>query len=339
MNGMSALAVGLAVGCRSVGPATARALSLGPYQREDGAITVKLDGDTVDPYFAAKALLAAHEAAGDARSAAATWIEWALPLQQPDGRFDRLCRRGDGYATCAPADADDAMMAVWMELLVRFSPPRGLPSRWEESLRRADAHLRVLLDERSGVYVISRALPVALLMDNVEVYGALRAVAAHHERRDARAARDWHARAAALAAAIERTFWTDGGFRVSTQVPVDARPAEAAFYPDHVAQVFPLLTDLPVPGGSRAALYARWMSDHRSAWLDQGKNDYPWGLVALIAGRMGDREAVRCWMAHAAPFRHSARWNVLEEAVFVGLDAAQPPGAALAPCEGARPAR
>jgi hypothetical protein len=321
---MPALAVGLAVGCRTAAPTLGGALSLGPYQRGDGAITVGLDGETIDPYFAAKSLLAADAASADAGAAAAAWIEWLLPWQRPDGRFERLCRRDGAWVACAPADADDAMMALWIELLVRHAPEGGLPPRWEESLARADAQLRGLLDPATGVHVISRELPVALLMDNVEVYGALRAVAGHHERRlDGRAARAWRARADALAAAIERTFWTGDGFRVSTQAGAPA--AGAPFYPDVVAQIFPLLTELPVPGG-RAALYARWMADHRATWLDQERHDYPWGLVALVAARMGDGEAVRAWLERAAPFRGGARWNVLEEAIFAALAPATPTG-------------
>ncbi|WP_351012018.1 hypothetical protein, partial [Shewanella sp. S1-58-MNA-CIBAN-0166] len=76
------------------------------------------------------------------------------------------------YSSCAEADADDAMMATWIELLARFAPPEGLPAAWELSLNRAAAHLDALLSKPAGVYQISSTLHVALLMDNVEVHSA-----------------------------------------------------------------------------------------------------------------------------------------------------------------------
>jgi hypothetical protein len=319
VTAVPALVAGLAFGGPPAAPGD---LSLGAYQREDGAITVAAGGDLVDPYFAARALLAAEALGADARRPARAFIRWLLPFQEDDGRFPRLCRRGARFEPCARADADDALLALWMELLVRFAPAGELPTRWGDSLRRADAHLRGLLDEESGVHVLSQELPVGLLMDNVEVHAALRAIAGHHERRgEETAARAWRARADALAAGIDRTFRAGDGFRVSTQRPRTAPGAGAPFYPDRVAQAFPLLADLPAPGGSRAAHWARWIAATRGAWLDPAQADYAWGLVAVVAARMGDRDAVRAWAEHAAPFRGGSRWNVVEEAVLVAIAA------------------
>jgi len=72
-------------------------------------------GDSVDPYFAAKALLAAQEAGLDVRKAAKDWIRWVLPFQRPDGGFDRFCLKEKGFLPCNPADADDATAAVWID--------------------------------------------------------------------------------------------------------------------------------------------------------------------------------------------------------------------------------
>ena len=107
---------------------------------------MRLNGVGIDPYFAAKALLAASDAQLDARQAALAWIAWLLPRQRPDGSFDRYCVKNGRYRACADAETDDAMIATWIELLARFAPPDGLPAAWELSLNRAGLHLDTLLD-------------------------------------------------------------------------------------------------------------------------------------------------------------------------------------------------
>lgn len=73
-------------------------LALSGYQRPDGAITTYLHGDSVDPYFASNALLAAQDAGMSTSVVALPWIAWLLGRQQTDGRFDRYCWRECGAA-------------------------------------------------------------------------------------------------------------------------------------------------------------------------------------------------------------------------------------------------
>ncbi len=62
------------------------------YQRPDGAITTWLNRDSVDPYFASKALLAAQDAGMTTRTAAIRWIGVAASAPaRGRGRFDRYC--------------------------------------------------------------------------------------------------------------------------------------------------------------------------------------------------------------------------------------------------------
>ena len=297
-------------------PTLASSSALQRYQLPDGAITVYLAGNTVDPYFAAKALLAARQAGADETAATRDFIAWLLPRQKPDGRFERYCRQDWKFIACASADADDALLAVWMELLVSFAPQDGMPAAWAESLARASQFLLTLRDRRLGVYQISRDLPVALLMDNIEVISAFRALAnwqlAQGKVKESKA---WHRRADALAKSVRQVFQRpDGSYRVSTQ----SRTGNE-FYPDRVAQVFPLLGDME--GAEAAANFGRWLRANRGMWFEQAGRDYPWALVALAAYKVGDRHTVACWRAHAAPFRHGSHWNVLEEVIFVALGA------------------
>src|SRR5581483_4206184 len=120
------------------------------------ALTVHAGGDFVDPYFATKALIAAEEAGLNVDGPARRWIAWLLPRQRPDGRFERYCRADGAWRSCADADADDALSALWMELLNRMTPHGETVTAWVESAQRADAHLNLLRNSKTGLYQVSR---------------------------------------------------------------------------------------------------------------------------------------------------------------------------------------
>lgn len=286
------------------------------YQDKDGAITVYAQGDIVDPYFATKALLVADAAGLDVRQAASAWIDWLLPRQLPDGRFERYCRTGSEWTACREADADDALLALWLELLHTVAPWHGVPPEWEGSRAKAEQHLAGLRDARLGVYVISHAVPVALLMDNAEIYGALRTIARKLVLVGQwTAARRVCARADDLEGAIVGVFWDGaaGSFRISTQLSETNE-----FYPDVVAQLYPAMNGIHMPTTPSKA-WRHWRERHASSWVTLEVDNFPWGLVALTAYLHGDPDTALEWFERAAPLRNTPRWNILEEAVFQGL--------------------
>jgi hypothetical protein len=302
-------------------PAHAAVFTAGDYQGNDGAITVQARGDRVDPYFATRALLTARSLGLDVSEAADAWIQWLLPHQQRDGGFARYCRTGSGsWRTCARADADDAMAALWLELLYVEARTNELPSQWRRSADLSESHLDALFDSRRHVYRVFGEREFALLMDNVEIFGALTAIA-ERQRAFGRAdlARQTTTRAQRLARAIDIEFWDPQRreYRVSTEPG-----KERGFYPKIVAQIYPSLFGMSTPLGDPRAGYAAWMRTHRDLWLSLRADEYPWGLVAVAAYRMNDIKAASCWLARAASLRHGERWNVLEEAVYQGLSSA-----------------
>ncbi len=299
-------------------PVVAAELTLQGYQQQDGAIMLHHGGDRIDPYFASKALLVAKAAGLDVDAAAKAWIEWAITQQLEDGRFDRMCRDENSYRHCEKADADDAMLAVWIELLLSIAPADEMPVHWHKSWQRASSYLLSLLfDRHLGIFLVSRNERIGLLMDNVEVYSALNSMADYYNRKgDAGRSQLMSQRASQLAKRIVQTFWQplQGVFSVSTE-----EYEKHGFYPDAVAQLYPLFAGLATPGRDAWLVYRDWMQTHEQAWLAQGKHDYPWGLVALLASQMGDDTSVDCWFKHARPLRHGQHWNVLEEVVYQGL--------------------
>lgn len=315
----------VALFCCGMRTACAAPFSPSTFQAPDGSVALNPGGNYVEPYFATKALIVAQDGGLDASEAARAWIAWALPRQRPDGLFRRFCRANpadanntdDNWRDCAPADADDSMLALWMQLLYRMAPADGLPADWRRSLALADKQLEKLRNSRLGVYHVSRSNHVALFMDNIEVYAALRDVAQAQEHLHDPAAETTGARAGHLEAAIQRIFWDrhTGRFRPSMQ---KTRPA---FYPDVVAQVYPWLANISGPGQDPRHAWEQWKRSFGAGWIERRYDTHPWGLVALAAEKLGDTNSAVCWTAQSDSLRGNSSWNVLEEAVWQSLQA------------------
>ena len=289
------------------------------YQQPDGAISLTYHGDYIEPYFATKALIVAQESGLDVRQPAQKWIQWLLPRQDKQGRFGRYCRKqGAEWRLCSAADADDSMLALWLQLLYINAPDSGIPAEWLHSAEKARSALDALRNSRLGVYHVSRQNHVALLMDNVEVYSALVEIA-HAQQRfgQSQDAQTTLSQAELLNSAIQHVFWNkhEDWFRPSIQ---KSRPE---FYPDVVAQVYPWLADMPM--NSEIPMRAAWQSWRQrfaADWLEKRRDPHPWGLVAVAAVKFGDNDSAGCWLSRSEPLRFSSNWNVLEEAAFQAIE-------------------
>jgi hypothetical protein len=297
-----------------------RATSFRPanFQRPDGAITLNSDGKYVEPYFATKALIVAQDGGLDIRQPAHAWINWVLARQRPDGLFRRFCRTNGAWRDCGAADADDSMLALWMQLLYRMSPASAMPAAWQRSVDLSAKQLEKLYNHRLGVYHISRRNHAALFMDDVEVYAALSDIAREQVRLgDPDNAAKTYARAEKLKSSIQHVFWNRRQKRFDPSMQKD-RPA---FYPDDVAQIYPWLANIDVPGEDTREAWEQWKHAFGAGWIERRYDKHPWGLVALAAEKAGDSASAACWTSHSDPLRDSDSWNVLEEAVWQALHA------------------
>jgi hypothetical protein len=304
-NTLLAFALALAfmfTGFAARNAAAAPALDLTGYTDSSGAITVLHSGESTDPYFAMQALLLAHDNGMDISAPAERFARWLVPFQKPDGTFDRFCRKaGSAWASCKTADADDSLLAMWMRLIDTLPPALQKSPVMVKSRIISRASLDHLYQPSRGIYMVSPVYLHGLFMDNLEVWAL-----ADHGDTDARK----------LAAAIHATFWDPVNKRYLVSTQLEQRTQKPAFYPDHVAQVFPLLMGYPQPERKGATHYREWMREHRAEWLRQGVADYPWGLIAVLAMRQRDTASAACWLRHTAGMRHSARWAVTDETAW-----------------------
>ena len=286
---------------------SAPVLDLRGYTDASGAITVLHGGDSADPYFAMQALMLARDNGMDISVPAEKFANWLVGHQKPDGTFDRFCRGIDkNWLSCKTADADDSLLAIWMMLLETMPAQLEKNPVWKKSYIVSNASLDHLFQPSRGIYMVSPVYLHGLFMDNLEVWS----LKAHMKQPQQLA------EANKLARAIHDTFWDSANKRFLVSTQFEQRSQKQAFYPDHVAQIFPLLVGFPLLPGDAGLYYRKWMSEHRAAWLSQGKTDYPWGLIAVLALRQNDKASARCWLREATPMRHSSRWAITDEASF-----------------------
>lgn len=287
--------------------ATKPVLDLTGYADEQGAISVLHGGPSADPYFAMQALLLAHDNGMDASTSIQNFINWLMPLQKPDGTFDRFCRVGaKEWQACKTADADDSQLALWMRLLQTNSKELATNPAWIKSAVLTKSSLGRLLQPSRGIYMVSPVYLHGLFMDNLEVWSYQVAATQPGQASEAKQ----------LAQSIHATFWDSVNKRYMVSTQLEQQSEKRVFYPDYVAQIFPLLVGFPIPQVDARAHYKRWMTDYRSSWLKQSESDYPWGIVAVLSLRENDKASVRCWLRQAMPLRHSDRWAVTDETAY-----------------------
>ena len=299
-------------------PAFAKQLTLDPiYIRPDGAIMTLTSGQLVDPYFPTKALLMAQDSGMDISKLATGWINWMLVRQDENGLFARYCfKEGEvKYDACAAADADDSMMAMWIELLYRMSPRSGLPKAWKDSVEKAEYQLNTLYNPQATVFFISKNMQVGLLMDNIEIYAAFKRIEREAIRiGDSTQAIAYHGKAEQLKIGIIGVFWDASHKRyiASTQTQ-----RETSFYPDTVVQLIPMFHHFDIAHApSQNHVYKEWMKQHRKEWFDLIGNDYPWGMLAVLAETHSDTKTTNCWFQQSMPYRNTKLWDVLDETAF-----------------------
>ena len=248
------------------------------------------------------------------------WIKWLLPFQQINGLFNRYCKQANGeWTSCKEADADDALLAMWIEFVYTMSPQTGIPLELQGSIKKAWYQLDQLLDQKYGIYHISKDKQVGLLMDNVEIESAFRAIAKEQRRlNDIAGAIVSLRKARLLRGNIERTFRPikSEPYKVSTQnIPI----SENRFYPQALAQIFPLLHLMGNDQRASRKAFDEWLEFYGAEWLSLTKDHYPWGLVAITARQLDDCKTAQHWLNRSMHLRHSERWNVLEEAALQSI--------------------
>jgi hypothetical protein len=293
------------------------------FAEANGALTVFAKGDYVEPYFALKALLAAHSLGIDVAPAASAFGHWLLPFQQANGPFPRICRSGGAdWLACGPADADDSLAALWCTLASEVLPADAVLAA---SCVRSLQNLATLWDPAQQTFHAMSGGSAAYFADNVEVIGALNQL-----RHSSAASTRFAVQLAALpssASMLQGLRHTYGYHPAGALEPERASmpPTPYGFYPNAVAPVYLWLYGLR-SGASGERYWQLWMERYGAQWLAGDSDHYPWGLIAWAAYRNGDQASARRWLENSAAWRAAGRWNIVEESVRIGLRNVLGPG-------------
>ncbi|MCL6580425.1 MAG: hypothetical protein K6U08_02260 [Firmicutes bacterium] len=278
-------------------------------QTSSGALRLKPSDERVIPYFANLACLGlVRERPQEVRA----YLEWYLGhLNRPDRAglvgtvYDHEVDGAGEERSTGRYDSADAYAATFLTLVREYVEATGDLDFVRErlgDLTLVASVIRVLQDQ-DGLIWATAARREKYLMDNCECFrglvdwaAVLETLGHDQEAADIRAAagqvrqavitRLWNPKLGNFDWGIY-TLWLPGGRRVEITRPSSWR----RWYPDAVAQLFPVVSGLLKPQDKRAkALYESFNAWH-PGWVVHDKDDpHPWAIVGYAAALMGDRE-------------------------------------------------
>ena len=302
----------------------------------DGAVQAHHSAGHVDPAGQAWHYVSAYQVnlaflgalAVDPRlaGAAAGWLRWQAahtaftgPGQgvvfdhwvRAEGFAESTCPPGMAAATCPRVDAYDSTAASLLLLADAYAATPGSAALLQASTVRvaleAAAGTLTAMTQHQGLSWAKPDHQVAYLMDAVEVAAGWRAWARLQTAvyGAPQASQASLAAARRLDAAIVRHLWHAPS--QTWRVSLGATPADfGRWYPDTVAQAWPLLWSEAAEPAARARAMAAWRQAAQ-AWQGPpgwaGHNVDPagfwWPAVAVAARCLGDEAAPRAWTERA----------------------------------------
>jgi hypothetical protein len=306
-------------------------------QLPSGAIVEALPPVFISPYvanLAAMGLVAARQHPG----AVEKWMRWYVAhLNATDawninngGTIYDYNVDDQGHETPTyDADSTDAYAATFLSLARMYFESGDTNA--QAYIRSIKTNLENIADvefktaQSDALTVAKPNYPVRYLMDNIEVWRGLTDFALLEASAwdDAGKQRLYSAQAARIASSIESEMWNQAEGWYCTAVHKDGTKETihwAEWYPDSVAQLFPIIYGLIAPTSARAvALYAQFNTSW-PAWTagQRGGDVFPWAMVDYAAAAMGDtarRTAYNQWVATNYP-SYQWPWHVGEGGFF-----------------------
>lgn len=246
----------------------------------------------VNPYFACVAalgLLAETEnrpITEAEKKAVGRYLDWhSRMLLETDGKMGIYRKEGEKLIYKDKADSEDGYLGVYLFLMGEYlekTESTELPESWKMGIRLALKKLQSLMQD--GITQVSEENTTAYLMDNLEVWKGLYKL----EQAGVEDARLICALREKLQEQIENTFWDEESqkwriIRNSDQYD----PTE--FYPDGVAQIYPLIYEFPVKEKKKQkVLYAQFTENFQWQKLSERSTSFLWTMTGMAAAQVGD---------------------------------------------------
>lgn len=246
----------------------------------------------VNPYFACVAalgLLAETEnrpITEAEKKAVGRYLDWHTGiLLETDGKMGIYRKEGEKLIYREEADSEDGYLGMYLFLMGEYlekTESTEVPESWEKGIRLALKKLQSLMQD--GITQVSEENTTAYLMDNLEVWkGLYKLEQAGVE--DAHLIRELRGK---LQAQIENTFWDDETQKWRIIRDRDLYdPTE--FYPDGVAQIYPLIYEFPVKEKrTQKKLYVRFTEKFQWQKLSERSTKFLWTMTGMAAAQVGD---------------------------------------------------
>lgn len=270
-------------------------------QDDSGAIAQTPDQRQVIPYFANLAALAMLSFR-DGRAAVRQYLEWYVAHINELDRFGLAgtiydyVRQGETWVATADYDSADSYAATFLSLVAAYTSASGDLSfaRQRQGELQIVADVLLKLQDKDGLMWAKPRYYVKFLMDNAENYRGLRDGAdlmrqlGHEEL-----AASYQAAADRVAAGIERRLWIPQkqAYAWALYGRWWARQPRERWYPDTVAQLFPIVFGVVLPEGERAQVLYGYLNEKYPNWVAGEFDDrFPWAILALVAATMQDKE-------------------------------------------------
>ena len=246
----------------------------------------------VNPYFACMAALGLLAETKNCpiteteKKAVGRYLDWHTGiLLETDGKMGIYRKESGKLIYKEKADSEDGYLGMYLFLMGEYlekTESTDLSEDWEKGIRLALKKLQSLMQD--GITQVSEENTTAYLMDNLEVWKGLYQL----EQTGVEDARLIRALREKLQKQIEITFWDaeNQKWRIS-------RSSEAydptEFYPDGVAQVYPLIYGFPIREKKKQkVLYNQFTETFQWQELSKENRTFLWTMTGMAAAQVED---------------------------------------------------
>jgi len=303
-------------------------------QLPSGAIITSYPGNPrIVPYFAHLALYGVVEAGGYEEQVKA-YLNWYVNhLELPDrfgiyGTVYDYTVTADGQEIPEGSyDSSDSYAATFLNLVWRYY----LATREKAWLKEHKDELETVAGailatrDKDGLTLVRPDWQVKYLMDNCEVYEGLQNYALLQEEvwGDKHKAYFYQKLAGKVKEAVFRKMWAGEGFCPAIySFGLRLRPNWRKWYPDALAQLFPLICGLLKPEDKEARIiYSAFLRNYPNWYKDISPLSFTTPLVAWAAALMDDGERVKTYFKKVEEKILKAGrpwpWHAAEGGVFI----------------------
>ena len=244
----------------------------------------------VNPYFACMAalgLLAETKSCPvteTEQKAVGRYLDWHTGiLLETDGKMGVYRKEGGKLTYKEKADSEDGYLGMYLFLMGKYlekTESTDLPESWKKGIGLALKKIQSLMQD--GMTQVSEENTTVYLMDNLEVWKGLYELELAGLE-DTQTIREMRKK---IQERIEKIFWDDANQRWRIIGNSD-RYHQTEFYPDGVAQIYPLIYEFPVKEKKKQKVLYEQFTE-RFQWQKLKRTGFVWAITGMAAAQMRD---------------------------------------------------